>query len=248
MEYCKKCSRWFVSMAALQDHQQNSSRHVRTIPCDGCNAFFHTWNALQQHRLAKHNYCAPCERHFRSAQGLAMHLDSLAHRLRRFVCPGRHCSRRCKCAAGLVAHLESGACASGMDRSSVNSLAVDIDQSNIITNPTRLLSYHDGVITTGTVITAYATPRSFNGRSFECFMCHRHYQTLEGLNEHLASPAHDEQLYRCPQALHGCGTEFRTLSALCQHVESEKCRIRRFNAPMQKVIESMASALKGLIL
>jgi len=120
--------------------------------------------------------------------------------------------------------------------------------SNIVTNPARLLGGPGAYALPERSVTSWSTSLSFNGRKYECFLCHKEFEALERLNQHLESPAHDEEIYRCPRGWQGCGKEFRTLSALCQHVESEKCGIRRFNDPMQKVVGSMASALKGLIL
>lgn len=37
---------------------------------------------------------------------------------------------------------------------------------------------------------------------------------------------HEQNIYRCPKG--GCGREFRALSGLVQHVESESCGLMRF--------------------
>lgn len=257
MAHCGQCDRWFVNLHALQDHEQHSPKHARsrqqskktkTHTCHLCGAGLSTLNGLQQHRINKHNCCVPCNRYFASVQALRSHLQSSIHQPKSVLCPGHKCSKRCKTAAGLVNHLESGACRSGMNRARINALAVEFDKTNVITNRARLLSGSNGSCAPRPLITSIATSLSFNGRSYECFMCHRQFQTLDRLNQHLASPAHDDEIYRCPKAFQGCGKEFRVLSALCQHVESGKCGIRRFNAPMQKVIGSMSSALKGLLL
>ncbi|CCM05281.1 uncharacterized protein FIBRA_07493 [Fibroporia radiculosa] len=120
-----------------------------------------------------------------------------------------------------------------MTRKQITQLAIDIDTTNIVTDPSHLL--HDS----GAPPEAFAicaTELSFNGRKYECFLCHHEYKTLSALNQHLASPVHDADIYWCPKDWQGCGTKFRVLSALCQHVESERCGIRRFKDPMQEVI------------
>lgn len=210
--------------------------------------YFYNETYLHQHGQQEHPYCESCERPFRSQNNLETHLKSSAHQPRTLVCPGRKCSKRFISGAALILHLESGACRSGMTRDRINRLAVQFDPTNVITNPARLLQGPDGYALPQKTITTIATSLAWNGRKFECFLCHREYQTLAALNQHLDSPAHDDEIYRCPRGWQGCGAEFRTLSALCQHVESEQCSIRRFNDPMQSVIGSMASALKGLIL
>ncbi|CCM05280.1 uncharacterized protein FIBRA_07492 [Fibroporia radiculosa] len=135
-----------------------------------------------------------------------------------------------------------------MSRERINRLAVQYDTTNVITNPSRLIEGSGGYTLPERTVTTWATERSFNGTKYECFLCHREYRTLAALNQHLGSAAHDDDIYRCPRGWQGCGTEFRTLSGLCQHVEAERCGIRRFNDPMQSVITSMSSALRGLIL
>lgn len=42
----------------------------------------------------------------------------------------------------------------------------------------------------------------------------------------MASPVHEQKLYLRPKM--GCGREYKVLSRLVQHVESESCGIMRF--------------------
>lgn len=96
------------------------------------------------------------------------------------------------------------------------------------------------------VVTKLATERSWNGSAYECFLCHRDFKKLVGLNDHLRSPVHEKKMYRCPPGYAGCATEFRALSALCQHVESETCGIRRFSRNMQDYLGDLTSNMKKL--
>lgn len=98
----------------------------------------------------------------------------------------------------------------------------------------------------GTEVKTWATARAWNGQAFECFMCNRHFRSLNALNKHLTSPAHEEKKYRCPHSYSGCGKEFPTLSSLCQHVESEICEIRRFNSQFQRQIEDLTNNMKRI--
>ncbi|KAH9058050.1 hypothetical protein EDB87DRAFT_1532298, partial [Lactarius vividus] len=69
----------------------------------------------------------------------------------------------------------------------------------------------------------WATERSWNGRAYECFLCHSMSNTLDSLNRHLKSPAHGQKIYRCPKL--DCRIKFVTLSGLCQHVERGTCGV-----------------------
>ena len=82
---------------------------------------------------------------------------------------------------------------------------------------------------------------AWNGSAYECYVCGRTFRSLDALNQHLRSPAHAEKKYHCPSAWHGCGTEFKTLSGFCQHVESEQCGVWRFKGKMDRVIDGLGS-------
>ncbi|PCH38947.1 hypothetical protein WOLCODRAFT_84550, partial [Wolfiporia cocos MD-104 SS10] len=196
-----------------------------------------------------HNLCIYCNRTFIKTDELQQHLPCPQNRERTIVCPGNKCIKRFYSGAGLLAHLESGACRSGMNRPQINRLAVELDTNRVVTNPARLLHGPDGPTAPESMITP-ATALSYNGSNYECFLCHREFAHLAGLNQHLTSPVHEEKIYRCPEAWDGCGAEFSALSVLCAHVEggSKGCKIKRFNAPVQSVISTMAATLKGLVL
>lgn len=91
-----------------------------------------------------------------------------------------------------------------------------------------------------------ATERSWNGYSYECCLCPRTFGSLQALNNHLKSPAHEQNLYRCPGR--GCGREYKLLSGLVQHVESESCGLMKFAAVQQQAktgIENMVGRMIG---
>ncbi|KAF9807915.1 hypothetical protein IEO21_08032 [Rhodonia placenta] len=241
---CIQCDRYFVNEGALEQH--DSAKHY--FECPTCDDVYNSKDDLDEHRADEHNCCVECARNFQSQQNLQTHLKSSAHRDRTLPCPGRKCTKRFISGAGLLLHLESGMCPSKLTRERINQLAVHYDRTNVITNASRLVAGPDGYAMPQPPVISIATSLSFNGQNYECFLCHREYKTLDRLNQHLSSPAHDDEIYRCPKAWDGCGAEFRTLSALCQHVESEQCGIRKFNDPMQNVMEKMSAALKGLLL
>jgi uncharacterized C2H2 Zn-finger protein len=66
-----------------------------------------------------------------------------------------------------------------------------------------------------------ASPSTFNGRAYACFLCQRMFRSLSSLSDHLNSAAHDAHQFKCPK----CKKRFKLISALIQHVESSACRL-----------------------
>ncbi|KAJ3941993.1 uncharacterized protein N0V96_007478 [Colletotrichum fioriniae] len=92
----------------------------------------------------------------------------------------------------------------------------------------KLLEWHASPIYT-------ATNRTYNYHidAYECYLCHRAFSSLNGLNQHLNSPVHQQKLYHCPN--HRCGREYTTLAAVINHLESESCGYMRFKAVQKNV-------------
>ncbi|KAG6856824.1 hypothetical protein H0H87_000297 [Tephrocybe sp. NHM501043] len=126
----------------------------------------------------------------------------------------------------MLLHLESGTCVSGITRRIIDTKVRELDRSNIITDPSRMIR---SSLTSDpyTNTTYYATSAAWNGAAWECYLCHGTYRSLPALNQHLASPRHQDKIYICPASL--CRTRFTTLSALCQHIESERCGVHKFS-------------------
>jgi hypothetical protein len=122
-------------------------------------------------------------------------------------------------ASGLTIHLESGTCSSGLDRHKINNIVRRMDRNNVIINPNRM-------ITMPGQDQLFATERAWNGYFYECYLCDREFNSLPALNQHLKSPAHEQHIYRCPKV--SCGRQYKLLSRLVQHVESESCGVMRF--------------------
>jgi hypothetical protein len=139
----------------------------------------------------------------------------------------------------MILHLESGGCASRIDRRGVNRLVLEHDKNHTITDPSRM-------ITNGGKETTYcATRAAWNGSKYECYLCHTCYGSLASLNQHLASPRHQDKIYLCP--LNTCRVRFTTLSALCQHIESEKCGVVKFRE-VQSVLNGLVGGVARLTL
>lgn len=151
-------------------------------------------------------------------------------------CP--FCKRGFTTASGVVIHLESGACSSGLNRQKINAEIRRLDRNNIITRPMLTMPGYDNVQT-------FATERSWNGQWYECCLCSREFGTLQGLNSHMRSPVHEQAMYRCPKR--SCGTTFKLLSSLVQHVESESCGVMKFGQVQQQARNGITNMVGRMI-
>ncbi|KAH8092230.1 hypothetical protein BXZ70DRAFT_977205 [Cristinia sonorae] len=239
--YCRTCSRDFDDYDSLLAHFQKAHHY-----CTSCYQFFSSKESLVQHKSAKHWYCTPCDRIFLSESNLDNHLRSSTHQPKRFKCPG--CTNSYISSAALILHCESGTCRSGVTRQAVDRLVISLDRNNVITNPNRLIKGPDGSYRSPASVTQWATLSSWNGRAYECVLCHKEFSTLNALNAHLQSPAHADKIYRCPNGWNGCGTQFRTLSGLVQHVEGATCGVKRFRSQVDNLLESVTDGMRRIAL
>ncbi|KIL00832.1 hypothetical protein PAXRUDRAFT_541288 [Paxillus rubicundulus Ve08.2h10] len=223
-DYCQYCDSHFSDHDDLTAHYDDEHAY-----CSSCDEVFKNDFGLHEHNRQAHHYCTDCKRVFQSESNLRSHMNSSVHRPKSVPCPFRGCGQSFVSKSALVLHLESGSCRSGADRRMVDQYVREVDRNNMITDPSRLL-------TAGDDVTYTATRRSWNGREYECVLCHKTFRSLSDLNRHLASPRHQDKIYRCPLAT--CHTTFSTLSALCQHVESERCGVLRFKAA-QEVMDGL---------
>jgi len=114
-----------------------------------------------------------------------------------------------------------------------------MDRNNIITKPMITLPGYDNVET-------IATERSWNGRGYECYLCQKQFSLLSGLNNHIRSPAHEQNIYHCPKM--SCNREYKLLSGLIQHVESESCGVMRFSQVQNSAREGVDTFCNRLIM
>ncbi|KAF8971851.1 hypothetical protein BDZ97DRAFT_1693153 [Flammula alnicola] len=236
-DYCQYCDAHFDDDKELEHHYQTSHSF-----CSQCWKVFENEIGLQEHyrQSERHHYCPPCDKLFLSASNLNSHLNSAIHRPKDVRCPFR-CGGQFVSRSALVLHLENGACSSGVDRATVNKYVRQYDTNNVITDPARLLAGGSG--SANQDIRYYATAASWNGSGYECCLCHLVYRSLPALNQHLGSPKHQDKIYLCRGP--SCGLRFTTLSALVQHIESEKCGVAKFKA-VQNAMNGMLGQMGRL--
>ncbi|KAL5119253.1 hypothetical protein ACEQ8H_002740 [Pleosporales sp. CAS-2024a] len=158
---------------------------------------------------------------------MKQHMQSSIHRGNNVVCP--FCKRGFATATGFTHHLETGSCpnARSLNRDSILQQVRLRDPKHIITKKLLTFGDQDSTLT--------ATEASWNPKTgmYECYLCHKGFQQLQGLNQHVNSPAHKDYVYHCPGPM--CGREFRALAALFNHLESESCGTVRFDTVQKNV-------------
>lgn len=152
-------------------------------------------------------------------------MNSCIHQGTNSRCP--FCKRGFAMYSGVSHHRETGSCpkAPKVNRESLYKFCSQHDASNIITK--KQLDWKDDI----DGATYEATNKSWNGYFFECYICHRLFDQLNGLNQHLNSPIHKSKLYKCLNRV--CNGEFTSLAGLFSHLESEGCGFMRFHQVQQ---------------
>lgn len=143
------------------------------------------------------------------------HLNSNIHQGANVSCP--FCRRAYTSASGVSHHLETGSCpnARNINRKFIYEQLAQRDQQGIITK--KLIGWHEETWHTG---------NAWNGSFFECYLCHKQFNRNASLDQHLKSPTHLQNIYHCPSR--SCGSNFRTLASMFNHLESEKCGFIKF--------------------
>lgn len=140
-------------------------------------------------------------------------------------CP--FCKANFVTASGVVHHLERGACpqAPQLDRETILRMVQRSDPHGLISN--KMIEGPGE-----TSVQYQVTSRAYNGTYWECYICHRSFNTSKALSQHLNSPVHQQKVYHCPNR-NSCGKEFTTLAGLLGHLESESCGLMRFERVQQ---------------
>ncbi|OAR04580.1 hypothetical protein LLEC1_02190 [Akanthomyces lecanii] len=183
--------------------QHKNAKGHWTVECGRCYDRFVDQEDCQEHEYNCHNYCADCDREFQSYNNLRMSLTT---------------------ATGLAHHLEMNACPNATtNRDIMYNYVRGKDPNGIISK--KLLEWQGSA-------TYEASERTWNGDGYECYLCHRDFNSLRGLNQHINSAAHQQALYHCPNR--DC-RDFKSLAGIINHLESETCGITRFGVVQRGV-------------
>ncbi|KAI0033740.1 hypothetical protein K488DRAFT_77732 [Vararia minispora EC-137] len=231
--YCQYCQYHLDTVEDLAKHARNGhawcAAHRRVFVNDReLHEHYRRQHhfELVRHHSDDHYYCEDCDTFFQSQSNLKEHLNSSRHRVATIPCPSARCGRFFIKFSDLVQHVEAGTCPSGIEPETLDEEVIYRDKDHIITNPER-----------------WATERSWNGSAYECTLCTRDFRTLRSLNQHLQSSAHTDQIYRCWNR--SCGSVYAALSSLVQHIESDRCGVRRFKK-VKNALDEIKRAIQYL--
>ncbi|KAF5677847.1 hypothetical protein FDENT_9144 [Fusarium denticulatum] len=149
------------------------------------------------------------------------------------TCP--FCPAQFNAASGVIHHLEQGACPNApLNRDPLHQQARHQDHHGPISN--RLIVWKE-------TVTYQATALAFNIRygRYQCSLCGDTFRQLSSLNQYLASPRHQQEIYHCPNR--GCHRVFTTLAGVVNHLESESCGFLRFDAFQYGIRGSFSSGV-----
>ncbi|KAF2205275.1 hypothetical protein GQ43DRAFT_362795 [Delitschia confertaspora ATCC 74209] len=233
---CETCTRKFHTQLAADQHMNAVGHWKPQFPCDQCDRKFFSHQQADQHMRAMahyNNYCQPCGRVFNNENNLRMHMNSKTHRGSTIACP--FCKVHYTTASGLCHHLETGSCSNAprLNRETIFKMIRARDQNGVITN--KQIGWHDEANATYS-----ATSHAWNGSHWECYLCHKCFNSDRGLNQHLNSPTHKQKVYHCPNRIK-CGKEFVALASLFGHLESESCAFMRFENVQRQVGNVLSS-------
>jgi hypothetical protein len=150
---------------------------------------------------------------------LSQHHLSHYHQFRSFTCPSPECRAAFLSESGVIAHLESGCCSSGVDQAM-------IDKSMVIRDPRQLF-------VRGARVSLPADREvPVQAGLYPCSLCPKKFQYRAGLLQHLGSSKHTNNgrdPYKCPASTCNKPT-FPSLSSLLVHKERGKCGLDRDTA------------------
>lgn len=125
-----------------------------------------------------------------------------------------------KSPSGIAMHIESGC-----HKFTRHHVTAAVHAMKIV--PNLSIKRITGPVKPPTTLKTYvATEASWNGKAYACFLCpKKNFKTLQALNGHLNSPAHDDDEFRCPK----CKKDFKVISSFVQHLESRACGLAKNN-------------------
>ena len=176
---CDTCYRFFNSDQARWQHM-NAVNHFKH-ECLICKETWPTEEQLTRHEQEDHHYCKECQKRFQNSNAIKMHLNSRFHRRQQIQCP--FCKRTFVSATGLTHHVERGSCpkATDLNRDTLYKFVRAKDPNGAITN--NLIGWHGS-----TQYEANGLAYNQSCQAWECYLCNRLFNSLQGLNQHLNSP------------------------------------------------------------
>ncbi|RAR15528.1 zinc finger protein [Stemphylium lycopersici] len=233
---CETCDREFGSQQAAIQHMDALDHWGPRFECDTCDREFFTQHSAEQHMDDTGHWelqyeCETCDRRFHSEPSANQHMSALKHHKQHYC---RDCAKTfrnenaLKMLAGFHTTLRP----------------VHVRELEISTIVRSFRPSVSGIAVACSGTQDIATGATWNGFNHECYLCHRDFSTLQGLNQHLNSPAHSGKLYHCPNR--SCAGQFVRLASLFNHLESESCNFVRFEK-VQKHVHDFITGRQKLL-
>lgn len=219
--------------------------------------------------------CDDCGEKFKTRKGLKMHEKSVVHNKlfeEKIHCLGVQCRKKFQCPSAMFHHLESGGCRSGIDRPKLDAMMKEKDVGRIFTifaEQFEIFSDYDSEDEGVPLFTPSSTPDRSRSSSFSesGFLMHtsptatpqerestcpycpdRIFTSQEAFEQHMTSPVHAEEVYRCPKDIVGeeeAIRMFKAVSALAQHLESGACEggMETFRVANERIMAMLRMAV-----
>lgn len=172
---CWDCHRGFRSEWEQQAHMEDA----HGFECEWCDTLWATDEDLARHEEEVHLFCRVCCQDFDSADSYAEHRFSSKHFRQPTVCP--FCPYACETAAGVVHHIERGACPIFItaNHSALFGVIKRLAPNSYVTK--LVLEFHPKKF--------LAKQGRWNGDAWECRLCFREFGSELTLNHHLSLPS-----------------------------------------------------------
>jgi Zinc-finger of C2H2 type len=230
MAYCHRCERYFPSHYALTEHLSKSPMHNY---CVACGHDFYDAEDLEDHYLDVHRdtRCAPCNKIFKNSRGLHEHYRQSPVHASKYCAP---CERLFQSESNLRSHLNSSThqtkdlpCPAGCGLKFVSRSAF-------------LLHLEAGSCRSGikrSDVNAYVRSRDTSNYITDP----SRLLTASDTTYYATGASWNGRAYEC----YLCPNEYRTLSALNQHLASPKHQAKIYRCPLTTCQEKF-STLSGL--
>ncbi|KAF5594848.1 hypothetical protein FPANT_4758 [Fusarium pseudoanthophilum] len=218
---CYLCHKLHTTLFGLKKHLE-SPRHQQTLSC----AYYSPHSRYQGSSGSRVPNQSNAREHGQNHSSVPGHQSGA-------TCP--FCPAQFNAASGVIHHLEQGACPNApLNRDPHPQQVRRQDPPGSMGN--RLIIWKE-------TVTYQATALAFNARygRYQCSRCGDTFRQLSSLNQHLASPRHQQDIYHCPNR--GCHRVSTTLAGMINHLESGSCGFLRFDAFQYGIRGSFSSGV-----
>ncbi|KZP12053.1 hypothetical protein FIBSPDRAFT_1050343 [Athelia psychrophila] len=202
--WCKGCKRIFVDELSLYQHLIDKSKHNWCFVCSQDHATSHEVSNCKHSEAASSIHgvrdlkCPLCQRAF------AFHSDIISH-IRGSDCHPNQTGRGPKTAVTVhstefIPTPPPAHCIAEAPRPNATTVAQQSKKAIATPSPNLHIQKPSKSNAPRKVLYYSATQQAFNGKSYECCLCHGKFTTLVSLNAHLNSAAHSVDQLKVPHS------------------------------------------------